>query len=124
MFLILLSNSHKLTKHSYIYIPNTVVNVVISTKIYYKLYFSKFLVYISILSKVLLLFLLNFVYIPEKMYHLFHKKYEAVQLFSTLLIIINQQIRMISEGLCDSEDWSNDADNSALHHRNNLHLMI
>ncbi len=26
----------------------------------------------------------------------------------------NQHIRMISEGSCDSEDWSNDAENSAL----------
>jgi len=30
----------------------------------------------------------------------------------------NQLIRMIS----DTEDWSNDADNSALHHNNKLHL--
>ncbi len=27
---------------------------------------------------------------------------------------------MISEGSCDTEDWSNDAEN----HRNNLHLKI
>jgi len=48
------------------------------------------------------------------------------QLFSTLLITIrrnvswapNQHIRMISEGSCDSEDWSNDAENPALNHRN------
>ncbi len=25
---------------------------------------------------------------------------------------------MISEGKCDTEDWSNDAENSALHHSN------
>jgi len=25
----------------------------------------------------------------------------------------NQHIRIISEGLCDNEDWSNDAENSA-----------
>jgi len=31
---------------------------------------------------------------------------------------------MISEGSCDTEDWSNDAENSALHHRNKLHLKI
>ncbi len=44
------------------------------------------------------------------------------QLFPTLIIIIkknvswaaNQHIRMISEGSCDTEDWSNDVDNSAL----------
>ncbi len=29
---------------------------------------------------------------------------------------------MISEGSCDTEDWSNDAGNSALHHRNNYIL--
>ncbi len=29
----------------------------------------------------------------------------------------NHHIRMISEGSCDTEDWSNDAENSAAHHR-------
>ncbi len=39
---------------------------------------------------------------------------------NAMLIIIkknswaNQHIRMISEGSCDTEDWSNDAENSAL----------
>ncbi len=28
----------------------------------------------------------------------------------------NQHIKMISDGLCGTEDWSNDAENSALHH--------
>ncbi len=27
---------------------------------------------------------------------------------------------MMSEGSCDTEDWSNDAEKSALHHRNNI----
>ncbi len=43
------------------------------------------------------------------------------QLFSTLTkweILIswapNRDIRMISEGSCDNEDWSNDAENSAV----------
>ncbi len=31
---------------------------------------------------------------------------------------------MISEGSCDTEDWSNDAENSGLHHRNKLHFKI
>ncbi len=58
------------------------------------------------------------------------KKYEAAKLFSTLIIIINvswaanQHIRMISERSCDTEDWSNDAENSALHHSNKLHFKI
>ncbi len=36
----------------------------------------------------------------------------------------NQQIRIISERSCDTEDWSNDAENSALHHSNKLHFKI
>ncbi len=36
----------------------------------------------------------------------------------------NQHIRMISEGSCDTEDWSNDAENSAAHQRNKLHFTI
>ncbi len=31
---------------------------------------------------------------------------------------------MISEGSCDNEDWSNDAENSAWHHMNKLHFKI
>ncbi len=31
---------------------------------------------------------------------------------------------MISEASCDTEDWSNDAEDSALHHRNKLHFKI
>jgi len=34
--------------------------------------------------------------------------------------ISNKTISRISEGSCDPEDWSNDAENSALHHRNNF----
>ncbi len=31
---------------------------------------------------------------------------------------------MISEETCDTEDWSSDAENSALHHMNKLHFNI
>jgi len=31
---------------------------------------------------------------------------------------------MISEGSCDTEDWSNDAENSAVYHRNKLHFKV
>ncbi len=31
---------------------------------------------------------------------------------------------MISEGSCDTEDWSNDAENSALLYRNTLYIKI
>ncbi len=31
---------------------------------------------------------------------------------------------MISEGSCDTEDWSNDAENSALHYRNKWYFKI
>ncbi len=36
-------------------------------------------------------------------------------------MFLEQQIsilEMISEGSCDAQDWSNYAENSALHHRN------
>ncbi len=48
------------------------------------------------------------------------QKCEAAQLFSAFIIIgnvywaANQHIRMNSEGSCDTEDWRNDAENSAL----------
>ncbi len=57
---------------------------------------------------------------PENCIKKFLQKYEAAQLFSTLILMsnipwaANQHIRMISEGSCDTEDWSNDAENSAL----------
>ncbi len=71
--------------------------------------------------------------LKKLIYHCFHKN--MTQLFSTLIIIRNvswasnhehhqivhsefwfwnQYIRMISEESCDTEDWSNDAENSAL----------
>ncbi len=36
----------------------------------------------------------------------------------------NQYIRMISEESCDTEDWSNDAENPVLHNRNQLYFKI
>jgi len=51
-------------------------------------------------------------------------------MFSTWIIIrnvsraANHHIRLISDGSCDTEDWSNDAKNSVLHHRNKLHFKI
>ncbi len=42
---------------------------------------------------------------------LFNESWKKV--FNRLIIIRNQNIRMISEGLCDTEDWSNDAENTA-----------
>ncbi len=50
----------------------------------------------------------------------FPQKYWVAQLFSTLIIIrnvswaANQNIKMISEESCDTEDWSNDDANSDL----------
>ncbi len=50
----------------------------------------------------------------------FHQNPEKVSQFPTLITISNvswavsQHIRVISEGSCDTEDWSNDAENSAL----------
>ncbi len=39
-----------------------------------------------------------------------------------IFLSINQYIRMISEGSRDTEDWSHDAENSAFHDKNKLHL--
>ncbi len=39
-------------------------------------------------------------------------------------MILEQHIRMISEGSCDTEDSRNDAENTALHHRNKLHFKM
>ncbi len=38
--------------------------------------------------------------------------------------IINQHIRMNSEESCDTEDWSDDVQNSALYHRNALYFKV
>ncbi len=58
----------------------------------------------------------------SKKYHMFQKIILISTTVSTL--IITQHIRMISEGSCDTEDWSNDAENSALHHRNKLYFKV
>jgi len=42
------------------------------------------------------------------MYHSFHHN--------------SAYITMISEGSCDTKDWTNDAENSALHPKDKLHL--
>jgi len=36
----------------------------------------------------------------------------------------NHHIKVISEGSCDTEDWSNDAEISDLHHRNKLDFKL
>jgi len=59
---------------------------------------------------------------PEKNVSCVSHKYEAAQLFFNIdnnntkfrSWAANQHIRVISEGSCDNEDWSNDAENSAL----------
>ncbi len=55
------------------------------------------------------------------------KIYQATQLFLTVIYNIykaaNQNIKMISEELCNTKDWRNDAENSALYHRNK-HITI
>ncbi len=53
--------------------------------------------------------------------------YQATQLFITVIYNIykaaNQHIKMISEELWDTKDWTNDAEKSALYHRNK-HITI
>jgi len=36
----------------------------------------------------------------------------------------HQIVQMISEWSCDTEDWSDDVENSGLHHGNKLHFKI
>ncbi len=50
----------------------------------------------------------------------------STKLFLTVFTIVNKNKKIIEqhistvEGSCETEDWSNDAENSALHHRNKL----
>ncbi len=63
-----------------------------------------------------------FIFIKEKGKKNMMQKYDATQLFSTLLIIanvswaVNRHIRMISEGSCDTEDFSLTGINYILKH--------
>ena len=58
--------------------------------------------------------LLNFLFIKESWKkNIVHKYF--VQLYTiNVSWAADHHIRMISEGSCDTEDWSNDAENSAL----------
>ncbi len=69
-----------------------------------------------------MLFFCLFINEPQESITCSIKKKKAAQQFTTL--IINKHIRMISEGSCDTEDFSNDAENSALHHRNSLYFKV
>ncbi len=67
-----------------------------------------------------------FVHKRVKMYHGLHKNIKEILKYWTVFSIdnnnnkyynfltANQHIRMISERSCDTEDWSNDAENTAL----------
>jgi len=68
-----------------------------------------------------MLYSFNFLFINRvlKKYHGFQKKISSTTVFNTdinkkCLLSSKSSIRMISEGSCDTEDWSNDAENSAL----------
>ncbi len=47
-----------------------------------------------------------------------------IQHIRSATLILIQHFRMISEGSCDTEDWSNDAENSALLHMNKLYFKV
>ncbi len=100
-----------------------------------KLDFFKYIyIYIYFLKKAILLFskdalnlskvtiytsFLNYNIYRMVEYHGFHKNIKQQKLFSTFIIrnvswAANHHIRLISEGSCDTEDWRNDAENSAL----------
>ncbi len=55
---------------------------------------------------------------------IYTQKYEAAQLFSTLIIIGNVSWAANHHFRIISEDWSNDAENSDFHHRNKLYFNI
>jgi len=38
--------------------------------------------------------------------------------------MVSTKICVVYEGSCDTEDWTNDAENSALHHTNKLHFKM
>ncbi len=57
-------------------------------------------------------------------YHMFQQKKTIRSSAAVSTLIINQHIRLISEGLCDTEDWSNDAENSVLFHINKLCFKV
>ncbi len=57
--------------------------------------------------------------LKNKIYQ-FPQKYCAAQLFSTLIIIRNVSYYYDFWRSCDTEDCSNDAENTAAHHRNKL----
>jgi len=63
--------------------------------------------------------------IYQKLYGGLHKNIKPLFLkliIRTVLWAANLHITIIFERSCDTEDWSNDAENSALHHMNKLHL--
>jgi len=39
-------------------------------------------------------------------------------------MFLDEHIRLISEGSCDTEDWRNHAENSALRHRDTIEYNI
>ncbi len=83
----------------------------------------------SILNKCCSFELFYSSYNPDKLnVSQFPQKYEAAKVFSTH--DNNQKCFLSSKSVyyndfwrsCDTEDWSNDAENTALYHKNKLHL--
>ncbi len=66
-----------------------------------------------------MLFFLNVLFIKESWKYVlrFPQNYDA-QMFGLIIRNVcsaaNDQVRVISEGSCDTEAWSNDAENTAL----------
>ncbi len=75
---------------------------------------------------------MNFLLLKESKKNVsrFPQKYEAAQLFWIFIIIrnvswaANQHNSNDFWRSCDTEDWSNDAENTALCHRNKLYFKI
>jgi len=48
----------------------------------------------------------------------------SIYLMKQLFLSTKSALESISEGSCDTEDWSNDAENQLYHHRNKLQFKI
>ncbi len=57
----------------------------------------------------------NYIFDNMSFFNIFHK--EITDWYTTIPKLCNKQS-------CNTEDWSNDAENAALHHNNKLHFKI
>ncbi len=78
----------------------------------------------NILKQYVIQMCINLIKRQQRLLHYYENisQINAVLLNFLFIRAADQHIRLISEGSCDTEDWSNDAENTAFHHRNKLHF--